>query len=511
MTGLVRNIVIVGGGTAGWMTAAALSRYAAKAGMSVTLIESEQIGTIGVGEATIPFITQFNKTLGIDEDEFVRQTQATFKLGIEFVGWGQKGERYFHPFGTHGFDLGGLSFHHYWAKLNALGEKGPLEDYSLNAQAAYAGKFIRPKPEHGPYINKLAYAFHFDAMLYAAFLRRFAEGNGVVRHEGVVEEVTQNPENGFIQSVRLKDGTSVSGDLFVDCSGFRGLLIEQTLEAGYDDWSHYLPVDRAVATTTRRDGPPVPYTRSTARKAGWQWKIPLQHRTGNGYVYCSQFMDSETAERDFRAALDGELLQEPRHLRFVTGRRRKFWDKNCVAIGLSAGFMEPLESTSIHLIQAGISKLIALFPDKSMSSVERDEYNRLLGDDYLHIRDFLILHYKATRRNDSPFWDYVREMDIPDSLSRKLELLRSRGRFFKYDAELFDLPSWLAVAVGQGLVPEGFNPMVEGLSDDNITKSLANMRQLIGKTVAAMLEHQVFIDKFCKAPPVHEKETLKNV
>ncbi len=502
MSDLVRNIVIVGGGTAGWMTAAALSKYAGKAGVSVTLIESEQIGTVGVGEATIPFIGQFNKMLGIDEDDFIRQTQATFKLGIEFVNWGQKGESYFHPFGTHGFDLEGISFHHYWAKLNALGEEGALEDYSLNAQAAYAGKFIRPKPEHGPYLNKLAYAFHFDAVLYAAFLRRFAEKKGASRIEGKVIDVAQNAESGFIESVKLEDGQTVEGDLFIDCSGFRGLLIEQTLAAGYDDWSHYLPVDRAVAATTRRQGPPVPYTRSTAREAGWQWKIPLQHRTGNGYVYCSQFIDSDQAEADFRAALDGELLREPKHLRFVTGRRRKFWDKNCVAIGLSAGFMEPLESTSIHLIQSGISKLIALFPDKSMSVVERDEYNRLLTDDYLHIRDFLILHYKATRRDDSPFWNYVREMDVPESLTSKLELLRSRGRFFKYDAELFDLPSWLAVAVGQGIVPEGFNPMAEGLSDSNITQSLANMRGLINKTVTAMPDHQAFIDKFCKAEPL---------
>jgi len=502
MTELVKNIVIVGGGSAGWMTAAALSKLTANAGVSITLIESEDIGTVGVGEATIPHIAKFNQILGIDEDTFVRETQATFKLGIEFVDWGQKGEHYFHPFGTHGFDLEGISFHHYWEKLNSLGETRPLDDYSLNACAAYAGKFIRPRPEHGEIVNKLAYAFHFDAVLYAAFLRRLSEERGVKRIEGIVNDVTLDSETGFIRELHLEGDKRLSGDLFIDCSGFRGVLIEQALNAGYDDWSHYLPVDRAVAVTTERSGPPVPYTRSTAREAGWQWKIPLQHRTGNGYVYSSKFIDTEQAEQDFRAALDGNLLKEPKHLRFVTGRRRKFWDKNCVAIGLSAGFMEPLESTSIHLIQTGISKLIALFPDKSMSPIIRDEYNRLLTDDYLHIRDFLILHYKVTRRDDTPFWDYVREMEVPETYRRKLDLLGSRGRFFKYDAELFDLASWLAVAVGQGASLQGFNPMVEGLSDNNITQSLANMRKVIDKTVTALPTHQAFIDRYCKANPI---------
>ncbi len=499
MSELIENIIIVGGGSAGWMTAAALSKLTGKADVSITLIESEDIGTVGVGEATIPHIAQFNQFLGIDEDQFVRETQATFKLGIDFIDWGQKGEKYFHPFGTHGFDLEGISFHHYWAKLNELGEKSRLDDYSLNALAAHAGKFIRPKPEHGSVLNKLAYAFHFDAVLYARFLRKYAEARGVKRIEGLVQDVKLNAETGFIEELHVNEDRKLAGDLFIDCSGFRGVLIEQALKAGYDDWSHYLPVDRAVAVTTERMGPLMPYTQSTAREAGWQWKIPLQHRTGNGYVYSSKFIDSEQAETDFRSALDGKLLKEPKHLRFVTGRRRKFWDKNCVAIGLSAGFMEPLESTSLHLIQTGISKLIALFPDKTMPKVERDEYNRLLSDDYLHIRDFLILHYKVTRRNDTAFWDYVREMDVPDSFVRKLELLNSRGRFFKYDAELFDLVSWLAVAVGQGAELGGYNPMVEGLSDANIQKSLLNMRNLLSKTVAVMPEHQAFIDKFCRA------------
>ncbi len=501
----IKEIVIVGGGTAGWMSAAAFAKFAHKADIAITLIESEQIGTVGVGEATIPQIAKFNAMLGIDEDAFVKATQATFKLGIEFADWGQIGERYFHPFGVHGFDLEGIDFHQYWTKMKALGEEHALQDYSLNALAAYAGKFMRPKPEHGAVLNRIAYAFHFDATLYAAFLRAHAEAKGVQRIEGVVATVGLDAENGFIDAVTLADGRTVSGDLFIDCTGFRSLLMSDALGIGYEDWSHYLPVDRAVAAATESTETPLPYTRATARGAGWQWKIPLQHRTGNGYVYSSRFLEPEQAELDFRAALNGALLGEPKHLRFVTGRRQKFWHKNCVALGLSAGFMEPLESTSIHLIQSGISKLIALFPDKTLPTVEQDEYNRLLTDDYLHIRDFLILHYKATRRDDTPFWDYVRTMEVPETLQRKMELLRASGRFFKYDAELFDVTSWMAVAVGQGLAPIGFNPMVEGLSDSNIRQSLENMRNLLNKSVAAMPSQEAFIARFCKADPAQVK------
>ena len=495
----IKQIVIVGGGTAGWMAAAALAKFSRNANIAITLIESEQIGTVGVGEATIPQIAKFNAMLGIDEDAFVRETQATFKLGIEFADWGQIGERYFHPFGVHGFDLEGIEFHHYWTKMKALGEAHALQDYSLNALAAYAGKFIRPKPEHGAVLNRIAYAFHFDATLYAAFLRRYAEEKAVERIEGVVSNVELDADSGFIKTVSLADGRAVSGDLFIDCTGFRSILMSDALGVGYEDWSHYLPVDRAVAAATESMETPQPFTRATARGAGWQWKIPLQHRTGNGYVYCSRFLTSEQAELDFRAELDGTLLNDPKHLRFVTGKRETFWHKNCVALGLAAGFMEPLESTSIHLIQSGISKLIALFPDQTMSAVERDEYNRLLTDDYLHIRDFLILHYKATRREDTPFWDYVRTMQVPETLQRKMELLRSRGRFFKYDAELFDVTSWLAVTAGQGFAPIGYNPMVDGLSESNIRQSLENMRNILNKAAAAMPSQDAFIDRFCKA------------
>jgi tryptophan halogenase len=498
----IRHIVIAGGGTAGWMTAAALSKFCARTGVKITLIESEAIGTVGVGEATIPPISKFNTHLGIDEDAFVRETQATFKLGIEFVDWGALGDRYFHPFGSFGFDLEGIEFHHFWSRLAAMGEAKSLEDYSLNTMAAYAGKFLRPEESHGPVMNKLAYAFHFDASLYAAYLRRIAEGQKVERVEGLIEHVEQDSETGLISAVTLQDGRQIAADFFVDCTGFRGLLIEGAYAAGYNDWSHWLPVNRAVAAACKRSGSLNPYTRSTARTAGWQWRIPLQHRVGNGHVYCDAYMDSDTAEQQLLETLEGEPISSPNHLRFMTGHRRKFWAGNCVAIGLSGGFLEPLESTSIHLIQAGISKLISLFPNTTDSPIERDEYNRLMTDDYEHIRDFLILHYKATTRSDAPFWDYVRTMDVPDSFANKMELLKNAGRFFRYDAELFDLPSWLAVAQGQGWGPQGYNPMANMLSEDNLRQSVANMGGVLAKTEQAMPTHEAFIERFCKAAPV---------
>lgn len=499
----IKNIIIVGGGTAGWMSAAALSKYLEKMDVSLTLIESEQIATVGVGEATIPAIGKFNRALGIDEDEFLKATQGTFKLGIEFENWGEIGERYFHPFGTYGFDLEGLDFHHFWTYMNLKGKASSLNDYSVSAKSAYNYKFIRPDPQHGAIINRLEYAFHFDAVLYAVYLQKFAEARGVIRHEGLVERAALDSENGYINAVHLQDGRVFEADFFIDCTGFRGVLIEQALQTGYVDWHKYLPVDRAVAATTKKEDGLRPYTRSTAYDAGWQWQIPLQPRDGNGYVYCSEYLDAEQAEQDFRSRLKGDLLKDPKHLRFMTGHRRMFWNKNCVAIGLSAGFMEPLESTSIHMIQSGISKLIALFPNSETPLSVSDEYNRLMRDDFTHIRDFLILHYKATHRDDSPFWNYVRTMEIPDSLKHKMELLIEQGRFFKYDAELFDLTSWLAVAAGQGFAPKAYNSLVTGLSDNNIEQSLNNMRSVIDKAVSAMPMHQDFIERFCKANMPH--------
>ena len=495
----IRKVVIAGGGTAGWMTAAALSRFCQRAGIAVTLVESEAMGTVGVGEATIPPIGTFNQRLGIDEDAFVKATQATYKLGIEFVGWDLPGERYFHPFGTYGFDLEGIEFHHFWTRLRQSGDCHGLDEYSLNALASYAGKFIRPEPGHGPVIGKLAYAFHFDAALYAAFLRKLAEDAGTQRVEGRIESVEQDSETGLLTALVLEGDRRVEGDLFVDCTGFRALLAEGTYRAGFEDWSHWLPANRAVAVACEREGAPEPYTRSTARKAGWQWRIPLQHRTGNGHVYCDEFMNAEEAERLLLSSLEGKAISSPNHLRFQTGHRRNFWSGNCVAIGLAAGFLEPLESTSIHLIQSGIAKLVSLFPSMRDAPVEQQEYNRLMRDDFTHVRDFLILHYKANRRIGEPLWDHVRNMAIPDSLQRRIALLRTSGRFFKYDAELFDLTSWLAVAQGQGWGPEGYNPMADALSQGNLSTSLANMRGLLMKTVDALPAHEAFIARHGKA------------
>ncbi len=494
----IKNVVIVGGGSAGWMTAAALGKYLEKTSTTITLIESQDIGTVGVGEATIPNIAKFNQALGIDEDTFIKETSGTFKLGIQFVDWKEQGSQYFHPFGTYGFDLEGLSFHQFWQRQRETGDCTPLDDYSLNARASYASKFIRPKPEHGPIINRLSYAYHFDAARYALYLRAFSEKKGVTRIEGTIKQVECDSNSGFIQSVVLDNGRSISGDLFIDCSGFKGLLINETLGVRFHDWSHWLPCNSAVAVGCERVEPPKPYTISTAREAGWQWRIPLQHRTGNGYVYSNEFLDREHAETQLLSRLDGTPINAPRHLGFKTGHRQSFWEKNCVAIGLSGGFLEPLESTSLHLIQSGISKLIALFPDITMSKVERDEYNRLLIDDFQYIRDFIILHYKQTVRNDSPFWDYVRNMSIPESLERKLALLQSKGRCFKYDAELFDVTSWIAVFVGQGGELNGYNPMADGLTEGNVTRSLANMRSALEKATGAMPSHQAFIDRYCK-------------
>ncbi len=504
----IESVVIVGGGTAGWMTAAALSRYLPNATTKITLIESDEIGTVGVGEATIPQIAEFNRMLGIEENEFVCATSGTFKLGIEFANWGRVGDRYFHPFGAYGFDLEGTDFHHFWLRLSQSQDTPGLDAYSLNASAAYSGKFIRPDGDPRSVLSRLGYAFHFDATRYAAFLRAYAEQRGVVRKEGKVVNVHQNSADGFITAVELECKDVIKGDLFVDCTGFRGLLIEGALKTGYEDWSELLPMDRAVALPTTSTETPKPYTIATARDAGWTWRIPLQHRVGNGHVYSSRFTDAEKATQVLLDAVDGEPLGDPRHLRFVTGRRKQFWNANCVAIGLSAGFLEPLESTSIHLIQSGVAKLLSLFPGREIGPVERNEYNRLLSTSYQHTRDFILLHYVATERNDTPFWRYVQQIELPETLQHKMDLLESRGSFFRYEDELFSVVSWLAVMQGQRRGPKGYNPVADSLSANNLTKSLANMRGVISKTVAAMPTHQEFINRYCSASPTVPAENV---
>jgi tryptophan halogenase len=499
----IQRIVIVGGGTAGWMAAALLSKLLGR-GVAIRLVESEEIGTVGVGEATIPQIRHFNATLGLDEDEFVRMTQGSFKLGIEFVNWTRLGHRYIHTFGTTGGrDLGLVQFYQYWLKLHLAGEIGPdIGEYTFNAIASRKNRFMRSANVQNSPLSNVAYAFHFDAGLYARYLRGKSEERGVVRTEGKVREVVQNVESGFIDAVVMESGERIDGDLFIDCSGFRGLLIEQTLKTGYEDWSRWLPCNRALAVPCRGTPDITPYTRSTARSAGWQWRIPLQHRTGNGYVYCSDHISDDEAAATLMANLDGEALAEPRPLRFVTGKRRKFWNRNVVAVGLASGFMEPLESTSIHFIQSSLAKLVAFFPDKRFEPVRIDEYNRQVQFEFERARDFLVLHYKATERNDSPFWDDCREMPVPDALAEKMALFRDTGLAFREHEELFTEVSWMQVMIGQNIMPRSYHPLVDALSLDEIRQMVAGTRGVLERSAEVMPLHKDFIARFCRADPV---------
>jgi tryptophan halogenase len=495
----IRQVVIVGGGTAGWMAAATLSKTLGP-DVTIRLVESDEIATVGVGEATIPQIKLFNGVLGLDEDEFVRETQGTFKLGIEFVDWGKLGDRYLHAFGPVGRDLGLIPFHQYWLRHRQAGGETSLWDYCLNDIAAHAGRFGRLATVGDTKLPGLAYAFHFDAALYARYLRRYAEQRGVIRTEGKIREVTLREPDGFVESVVLENGEAIGGDLFIDCSGFRGLLIEGALKTGYDDWSHWLPCDRALAVPCARTEPLTPYTRATARAAGWQWRIPLQHRTGNGMVYCSRHMSDDEAAKVLMESLDGEALADPRPLKFITGRRKKFWNRNVVALGLSSGFMEPLESTSIHLIQSGLSRLLSLFPDKRFNPADIDEYNRQAGLEFERIRDFIVLHYKATTRTDTPFWRDCAAMEIPDTLARKIDIFRNAGRLYREDEDLFAEVSWLQVLLGQGIEPATHHPLADNLTGEQLTGFLSDLRQLLVGAARALPAHAEFIAAHCRAP-----------
>ena len=497
----IRKIVIVGGGTAGWMTAAAMAKLLGPDYGDITLVESDEIGIVGVGEATIPQIGIYNRMLGLDEDEFIRKTQGSFKLGIQFVDWGRKGHTYFHPFGPFGVDMEGVSFHAYWQRLHLAGDPHRLEDYSLQAVAAAENRFMRAIDAGRSPLSNIAYAFHFDAGLYARFLRGFAEARGVVRREGKIVDVEQRAEDGFIQAVKLESGERIEGELFIDCSGFRGLLIEQTLKAGYEDWTHWLPCDRAVAVPCESASEFTPYTRSTAREAGWQWRIPLQHRIGNGYVYSSNHITDEQAAETLLSNLDGKPLADPRFLRFVTGRRKQAWVKNVVAIGLSSGFIEPLESTSIHLIQSGVAKLMQMFPDKRFEPADRDRFNRMTRIETEQVRDFIILHYHLTQRNDTPFWDRCRTMDVPDSLKEKYRLFEGTGRIFRENDELFNDTSWMAVMVGQGLKARGYDPVADVLDLAETRARLAEIRRVMRTSADYMPSQADFIRANCAAVP----------
>ncbi len=483
------------------MTAAALTKSFGKR-LEVTLVESEEIGIIGVGESTVPHLRDFNRLLEIAEADFVRGTKGTFKLGIQFNDWRRLGDSYVHGFGTIGRNLGFLDFHQYWLKARKLGLAKDIGHYSINTLAAPQGKFLVPPADAPPNtpLADIVYAYQFDAGLYARYLRSYAEGRSARRIEGKVVEVRQNGASGFVESVRLESGATVAGDLFIDCSGFRALLIGGTLHSPFQDWTHWLPLDRAIAVPCERVGSPTPYTRVTARSTGWQWRIPLQHRTGNGHVYCSRFMSDEEAHAFLLKNLDGKLLTDPgKPIRFAAGKREKMWDKNVVAIGLAGGFLEPLESTAIYLSQSGITRLVQLFPRRDFDPVLAQTYNAQAQFEFERIRDFLILHYCATERDDSELWRYCRSMSIPDSLREYIALFADAGRFFRNGTELFAVTSWVQVMLGQGITPRGYHPAVDWVSDDDLKSFVEATEKVIAKCVSIMPSHEDFIARHCAA------------
>lgn len=495
----LQNIVIVGGGTSGWMTAMALSTVL-RGRYNIRLVESDEIGIIGVGEATIPMIQRFNKIVGIDENEFIKETQGTFKLGIEFVNWGKLGDRYIHGFGVLGQDLWTVRFDQYWQKMHRAGQAQDLAAYSITRMAAKANKFMPARFDvpNSP-LADMSYAYHFDASLYARYLRKLAQARGVRRTEGKIVQVVQRAADGYVQALLLASGERVEGELFIDCSGFRGLLIEETLKTGYEDWTEWLLCDTALAVPCESAPQLLPYTRSTAHRAGWQWRIPLQHRIGNGHVYCSQFVSDDEAASTLLANLDGKPLAEPRRFKFIPGMRKQCWNRNVVAIGLASGFVEPLESTAIHLVQTAVARLIEFFPDQGFNQIDIDEYNRKSRFEYQRIRDFIILHYKLNQRDDSKFWQHCAQMSVPDTLSYKMDLYRAHGRIVRTDDELFAEVAWLQVMQGQNLVPERYHPLADLQSEADTVEYLESVRSVIAKCVDVMPDHAAYIAKNCAA------------
>jgi tryptophan halogenase len=500
--GRIQQVVILGGGTAGWMSAALLARFLRPLNISIRLIESEEIGIVGVGEATVPLIHGVNGVLGVDERDFMRQTQAAIKLGIEFRDWLTPGHTHFHFFGDFGASIEGVAPHHHWLKLRALGDSAPLSEYSLPYMIGKLARFAPPDPRSPAAAYK--YAYHFDATLYARFLRGVAERCGVRRTEGQVRDVQLRGTDGFIESLLLESGERVAGDLFIDCSGFRGLLIEQALHTGFHDWTHWLPCDRAVAVACESAKVLLPYTLATARPAGWQWRIPLQHRIGNGYVYSSRHVSDDEAAATLLGNLDGTPLGEPRLLRFVTGRRDKFWNRNCVAIGLASGFMEPLESSSIQLIQTAIVRLIDLFPDLAFDPVIIDEYNRVQTSEVERIRDFLVLHYHANeRRGNQPgsgesLWDYCRTMALPETLQHKMDVWRGAARVPLLSEESYQEPSWVSILLGQGVYPRRYDPIIDGIDIEQLRRGMQQRRHAVLRLAQSLPTHQQFIEQYCR-------------
>ncbi|MGB7450870.1 MAG: tryptophan halogenase family protein [Lysobacterales bacterium] len=485
----IRRVVIVGGGTAGWMAAAGLAKSLGGT-IDITLVESDEIGTVGVGEAVIPVIKSFHALLELEEKDFINAVNGTYKLGIEFENWGRLGESYFHPFGSPGVEAWAAQYHHYWLKARRQGESHALRTFSLEASMAMAGKFTldsEPQPQ---------YAYHFDASLYAKLLRKISEAHGVNRVEGKVVDVNVHGESGFIQSVQLESGELIEGDLFIDCSGFRGLLIQQALQTEWEDWSHWLRNNSAVAVQTESVSPPAPYTRSTARASGWQWKIPLQSRVGNGLVYASDYISDDDAKKALLNNIEGNPINEPRIIKFRTGRRVQQWVKNCVAVGLSSGFLEPLESTSIHLIQNSVLRLVRMFPAMEIDPAEVRQFNNETTAEIENIRNFIILHYKVTQRSDSKYWVDCRQMAIPEQLAHKIALFESNARVVRENNEMFRECSWAAVMLGQGMDPRGYHPFVDNLSDKQLHALMAEVRTNVSRIVDASTSHQDFLARF---------------
>jgi tryptophan halogenase len=490
-TSAVRKVVIAGGGTAGWIAAAALSQQFHDI-LEIVLIESEEIGTIGVGESTIPPIRTFHRYISIDEQEFMRATAATFKLGISFEGWRTGSDQYIHPFGITGKSTWACEFHHFWLHSLAKGMQSELGDYCIELQAAKAKKFFT-SPQ-----TDINYAYHLDASVYAKFLRKFSENFGVKRIEGKIKEVKQNPESGFIEALTLESGQVIEGDFFIDCTGFRGLLIEQTLKTGYEDWNQWLHCDRAVAVQTESVGPAVPYTRVVAHKSGWRWRIPLQHRVGNGLVFSSRFESDQEATDELMSSIEGNSIVEPRVIRFRPGRRRQVWNKNVLALGLASGFVEPLESTSIHVVITGVVRLIHLFPFAGVTQSFVDQYNEEARIEMERIRDFIILHYCVNERSE-PFWKECREMEIPESLSRRINMFKERAHAWQAEGELFKLDSWTHVMLGQGIMPAHYHQLTKAISDADLKRLLEGIKTPIANAVERMPSHQEFVDHYCKA------------
>jgi tryptophan halogenase len=496
----IRKLVIVGGGTAGWMAAASFAHYFSRNDLEITVVDSSQIGTVGVGEATVPAIRDFFRSLGLDEFEVMRATRGTCKLGIEFKDWSRKGESFIHPFGVFGSPARDVAFHQFWLKLHKLGDSTPFSAYSLAVALCEQNRFTRPHPNPTSGLSVFDWAVHFDAGLFARMLRDYSLKRGVMHVDARILHATLRAEDGFIESVTVEGGRRISGALFIDCSGFRGLLIEGALNTRYEDWTRWLPCDRAVAIPCVAGGPLTPYTRATALSAGWQWRIPLQHRIGNGYVYCSRFLSDDEAASTLIGSLEGERTAEPNFLRFTTGHRRKFWNRNCVAIGLAGGFLEPLESTSIQLIETAIEKLRRLFPDKRFDPALADEYNRSSQLEFERLRDFLVFHYKATSRDDSPLWRECRAMTVPETLAHKMKLFRSRGFLVRYEWETFYDPSWLALYAGFNFLPEDYDPLADFFPVEEIREQLARMRGNIASMILQTPTHAEFIARHCASP-----------